>query len=130
VNQMYQLIESPQQDDHFWPVMREATEAMILLISPIVPHVAEELWQALGRPESIVKAAWPRYREDALKTEEILIVVQVNGKLRNRITVPADATDAEIEQAAIEDTRIRDFIAGKPIRKMVVIPGKLINIVI
>jgi len=130
VNQMYQLLESPQRDDHFWPVMREATEAMILLISPIVPHIAEELRQALGHSESVVKAAWPSYREDVLKTEEVLIVVQVNGKLRNRITVPADATDEEIKQVALQDTRIRDFIADKPIKKMVVIPGKLINIVI
>jgi leucyl-tRNA synthetase len=130
VNQMYQLMESPSREERFWPVMREATEAMILLISPIVPHIAEELRQGLGHSGSIVKAAWPQWREEALKTEELLIVVQVNGKLRSRITVSADASEDELREAALLDGRIQDFIAGKPVKKVVVIPNKLINVVI
>jgi len=130
VNQMYQLMEAPPKDDNLWCVLREAVETMTLLLSPIVPHITEELWQTLGHDESIMKAPWPKWREDALKAEEILIVVQVNGKLRGRITVAVDATREEIEQAVLGDARIQDFIAGKAIKKMVVVPGKLINIVV
>jgi leucyl-tRNA synthetase len=130
VNQMYQLLEHPSRDGLFWSVMKSAVEAMILLISPIVPHVTEELWHALGHSESILKASWPKWSDEALQAEEVLIVVQVNGKLRSRIMVPADATREYVEQIAIRDTRTQDFIAGKMIKKIVVVPGKLVNIVV
>ena len=130
VNQMYQMLEHPSRDGPFWSVMKAAVEAMILLISPIVPHIAEELWQALGHSESVLKASWPKWSEEALRADEVLIVVQVNGKLRSRIMVPAEATDEQVEQAAIQDPRTQDFIAGKTIRKIVVVPGKLVNIVV
>ncbi len=130
VNQMYQTMEGARDGEAFWPVMREAVEAMTLLVSPIVPHIAEELWQALGHSQSILLASWPQWREDALKAEEMLIVVQVNGKLRNRITVPLDANEEQIRQTALEDVRVRDFIGEKPVKKVVVVPGKLVNIVV
>jgi len=130
VNMMYQLQESPPSDDRYWPVMKEGVEAMVLLLSPIVPHVAEELWRGLGHEESIVNAPWPRWREEALEADEMLIVVQVNGKLRSRVTVSARAGREEMERAALQDERVQDFIAGKDIRKVVVVPGKLVNIVL
>ncbi len=130
VNQMYQVMELPSRDGPFWPVMKAAVEAMILLVAPIVPHIAEELWQALGHSESVVKAPWPKWSEEALQAEEVLIVVQVNGKLRSRIVVSAEATREQVEQAAIQDARTQDFIAGKPIKKIVVVPDKLVNIVV
>ncbi len=130
VNQMYQVLELPSRDGPFWPVMKAAVEAMILLVSPIVPHIAEELWQALGHSGSVVKAPWPKWSEAALQAEEVLIVVQVNGKLRSRITVSAEATREQVEQAALKDARTQDFIAGKTIKKIVVVPDKLVNIVV
>jgi leucyl-tRNA synthetase len=130
VNQMYQILEQPSREGLFWPLMKAAVEAMILLISPIVPHIAEELWQALGHSESVVKAPWPKWSETALRADEVLIVVQVNGKLRSRIMVPVEATREQLEQAAIRDARTQDFIAGKAIKKIVVIPDKLVNIVV
>jgi leucyl-tRNA synthetase len=130
VNQIYQVLENASGEASRWPVLREAVETVIILISPIVPHIAEELWRELGHPASIADAPWPKWREDALKTEEILIVVQVNGKLRSRITIAADAAREEIERMAVRDARVQDFIAGKEIKKVVVVPGKLVNIVV
>ncbi|MGC9194036.1 MAG: leucine--tRNA ligase [Syntrophobacteraceae bacterium] len=130
VNQVYQVLESSRNDPLLWPVAREALEAVIVLSSPMVPHICEELWQTLGHERLLIDTPWPQWDEEALKAEEILIIVQVNGKLRNRISVPADATDKEIEEISFTDPRIREFIADKQVRKVVVVPKKLINIVV
>ncbi|MCE5335561.1 MAG: leucine--tRNA ligase [Desulfobacteraceae bacterium] len=129
VNQIYQVLEGRRDDPKLWPVMRESIEAVIALSSPMVPHIADELWHALGHRGLLLETPWPKWDESALKAEEILVVVQVNGKLRSRITVPADATDKELEAFALNDPRIREFIGDKPIRKVVAVPRKLVNIV-
>jgi len=130
VNQTYQTLENPPPEKELWPVLREAVETVVVCISPMVPHIAEELWKRIGHDGSVMKTPWPVWREEALQTGEILIVVQVNGKLRSRITVPSDATREEMEKAALEDARVKDFIAGKSIRKVVVVPNRLINVVV
>ncbi len=130
VNQIYQNLEGSRTDPHFWPVMREAVENMVLLVSPIVPHIAEELWKALGHEGSVITETWPKWKEEALVAEEVLIVVQINGKLRSRVMIPPDASREEMERAALDDPRIQEFIAGAPIKKVVVVPNKLINVVI
>ncbi len=130
VNQVYQTLDSKSVDEAFWPVVREAVDAVLLLISPIVPHITEELWRQLGHAETLVRTPWPAWREDALKAEEILVVVQVNGKLRSRLVIAADATEEQMRKAAVEDRRVQEFVAGKTIRKIVTVPGKLINIVV
>jgi leucyl-tRNA synthetase len=110
--------------------MRFAMETVTLLLSPIVPHFAEELWSELGHPDSILTASWPRYREDALVKDRLTIVVQVNGKLRSRFTVDADADEETIKAGALADQRAAAFIQGKPIRKVIVVRNKLVNIVV
>ncbi len=130
VNQMYLLLEQPSREGPFWAVMKSTVENMLLLIAPIVPHIVEELWQALGHTESVAAAPWPKWDEQALQAEEMLIVVQVNGKLRSRVMVPVDATREQLEQAAVQDRRTQDFIGGKTIRKIVVVPGQLVNVVV
>jgi leucyl-tRNA synthetase len=130
VNQMYGVLDSRPQDKQFWPVMRDAVEALVILISPIVPHIAEELWQKLGHDESILKGSWPVWSEEALQKEEALIVVQVNGKVRSRITVPVDATREQVEEAARHDPKVQEFITGKAVKKIVLVPNKLLNIVV
>jgi leucyl-tRNA synthetase len=130
VNQMYQVMESPPREDKLWPVMKEAVESMVLLLSPIVPHICEELREALGHSGSIIDAPWPKWREEALKTEEVLVVVQVNGKLRGRIMVSPDAGEDQVKEMAMADSRVQEHIGGKPVKKVVVVPGKLVNIVI
>ncbi|MCX5887240.1 MAG: leucine--tRNA ligase [Proteobacteria bacterium] len=111
-------------------VIREAIETVILLLSPIVPHIAEELWQILGGKGNVLNVPWPSYDPQMLEEESILIVVQVNGKLRSRITVEADATDEEIRETALSDERIKEWTQGKELKKAVVVPRKLINLVV
>ena len=130
VNHLYQVLYNPAPDPNFWPVIREAVEAVIVTSSPMVPHICEELWKMLGHEKLLLETPWPKWDDKALKADEILIVVQINGKLRSKITVPADATDKELEEISLKDSKIRDLIAGNQVRKVVVVPKKLINIVI
>ncbi len=111
-------------------VMRFALETVTLLLSPIVPHFAEELWSELGYDHSILLTSWPNYREDALVKDELLIVIQVNGKLRGKIQVAVDTDEETIKQMALADERVRKFVQDKPVRKIVVVQNKLINIVV
>ncbi len=112
------------------PVLRFAVESMTLLLAPIVPHYAEELWHALGNKSSIMLAAWPQHDDNALEKDELLIVIQVNGKLRSRFQVPADTPEDDIKQLALQDDRILKFIGDNDIRKVIVVKNKLVNIVI
>jgi leucyl-tRNA synthetase len=111
-------------------VMRFAMESLTLLLSPIVPHFAEELWKALGHRSSVLLAPWPQYREGALQEDELLIVVQVNGKLRSRFQVAMDTDEKTIKERALTDERVQKFIGGKVIRKVIVVKNKLVNIVV
>ena len=111
-------------------VMRYALETVVLLLAPMVPHFSEELWEILGGKTSVFSVPWPIYRESALVKDELLIVIQVNGKLRSRFHISANADDEEIKKAALSDERIQQFIAGKPIKKVVVVRRKLVNIVV
>lgn len=129
VNTMYG-IESNQQSSLKNEVMRLAMESVALLLSPIVPHFAEELWEALGFDTSILLASWPSYRKDALVKDELLIVVQVNGKLRSRFQIDADADDDAVKKKALSDERVLKFIDDRPIKKIIVVKKKLVNIVV
>jgi leucyl-tRNA synthetase len=111
-------------------VMRFAMESLTLLLSPIVPHFSEELWKALGHRSSVLLAPWPQYREGALQEDELLIVVQVNGKLRSRFQVATDTAEKTIKERALTDERVQKFIGGKVIRKVIVVKNKLVNIVV
>jgi leucyl-tRNA synthetase len=110
-------------------VVRLGLERIALLLSPMVPHFAEEIWEGLGHAPSILQVPWPSYREEALVRDEWVIVVQVNGKLRSRLTVDAGTDKAIIEEMALADERARKFVGDKPARKVIVVPGKLVNIV-
>ena len=107
-----------------------ATENLILLLSPFSPHVAEELWAELGNPPSILRAKWPDIDRAALARDEIEMVIQVNGKIRGRITVPTGMGAKELEAKALADEQVQKFIDGKTVRKLVVVPGRLINIAV
>jgi len=130
VNLIYQVLDNRPDGPILWPVLREAVEAVIVVSSPMVPHICEELWKILGHEELLLNIAWPKWDGQALEAEEMLIVVQINGKLRSRITVPVDATNEELENISLNDPRVSDFIEGKQVRKVVVVPKKLINIVV
>ena len=111
-------------------VVREAVESLVLMLSPFTPHVCEELWERLGHADGVVAAGWPVADEAAAREEEIEIPVQVNGKVRDRVTVPADATEADIEAAALAAPAVQPHIAGKQIVKVIVARGRLVSIVV
>ncbi|MEJ2098514.1 MAG: class I tRNA ligase family protein, partial [Desulfobacterales bacterium] len=119
-----------QKHPHQLAVMRFALESLTLLISPIVPHFAEELWEALGNDGSVLLAPWPPYSAEALEKDELLIVVQVNGKLRSKFSVDVDTDQKTIKQMALEDERVKKFTEGQAIKKVVYVKGKLVNIVV
>ncbi len=109
---------------------RAAMEQILLLVAPFAPHFAEELWQALGHNESLAYEAWPTYDESLLVEDEIEIPVQIKGKVRAKITVPADADQAKMEELARADSRIAELIKDKEIIKTIVVPGKMISFVV
>ncbi len=111
-------------------VLRFVLDTIIILLSPIVPHLSEELWEKTGNRNSVLMAKWPSYREDALAKEELTIVIQVNGKLRSRFTVPADTQDEAIKKLALQDEKALKFIGEKPVKKVIVVKKKLVNIVV
>ncbi len=111
-------------------VVHEALESVVLMLAPIVPHVSHALWTALGHPSAVIEAPWPSVDEQALERDSLELVVQVNGKLRARISVPAEATRPAIEQAALADENVQRFVEGKALHKVIVVPGKLVNVVV
>ena len=110
--------------------LNEAIENIVVLLSPFVPHLAEELWQKLGKKESILRSTWPVYDTAAIREDTLTIVIQVSGKLRSKIIVPADIGQEDLKAAALSDEKIRQHMAGKSPKNVVVVPGKLVNIVI
>ena len=110
--------------------MREAVRAVVVLLSPFVPHIAEELWEGLGEKPGMVKIPWPSYDPELLKTDEVTIVVQVNGKKRAEVLVPADASEEQVKQAALAEANVQRFVEGKTVRKIVLVPGKILNVVV
>jgi leucyl-tRNA synthetase len=111
-------------------VRQEALEIAVLVLSPIIPHVCHVLWQALGHEDAVVDERWPLVDDRALVQDTVEIVVQVNGKLRGRIQVPASAAEGTVREAALADEHVGKFVGDKPVRKVIVVPGKLINIVV
>ena len=123
-------IDIEKISDDQLPVLRLAMESLTLLLSPIVPHFAEELWAELGHESSVLLAPWPQHREDALVKDELQIVVQVNGKLRGRFQVATGTDEETIKDRARSDARVQKFIDGKGIKKIIVVKNKLVNIVV
>jgi leucyl-tRNA synthetase len=103
--------------------------AFVSLLSPFAPHIGEELWRRLGREDTVMYAAWPAWDESKLAAEQITIVVQINGKLRDKFTAPAGVSKKEMEEAALKLEKIQQHIGGKSVRKVITVPGKLVNIV-
>lgn len=126
VNAIYAFKEHRQHPG----VVREALETVVRLLNPFVPHITAELWQWLGHAESLEQRGWPECDPAALVADEILIVVQVNGKVRGKLSVAATASEAEIRELALADENVARFVAGKTLRKVVVVPGRLVSVVV
>ena len=129
VNAAYQH-EAKRDDPGSASAFREAVEAIILLLSPFAPHIASELWEATGKETSILRTPWPLYDPALIKAEEMTVVVQVNGRLRDRVTAPADASEEDIKAKALGLEKVAQFTGGRTPRKVIYVPGKLVNIVV
>jgi leucyl-tRNA synthetase len=110
-------------------IRTEDFELFLKLLAPFAPHIAEEIWHRLGHETTVTLESWPAWEEAKLAVKQATIVVQVNGKLRARFEIDAAAGKEEIENAALENERIQQHLQGKTVRKVIVIPGKLVNIV-
>jgi len=110
-------------------VMQEALEAVVLMLSPIVPHISHALWYALGHEEAVVNCAWPVCDDSALVQDQITLVVQVNGKVRGKINVAADADKNDIEALVLSEPNVQRHVQDRPVKKFIVVPGKLVNVV-
>jgi leucyl-tRNA synthetase len=109
---------------------QEALTAVVLMLSPIAPHICESLWQSLGGEGLLVDQSWPEVDEQALERDEIELVIQVSGKLRSRISVSTKADDDTIRAAALADANVQRFVGDSPVHKVIIVPGRLVNIVI
>ena len=111
-------------------VAKEGIEALVLMISPFTPHLAEELWEVLGHQDGIVAAGWPTYDRNVARATEIVVPVQVNGRVRTRLTVAADTSEDALRDLALSEPHVETHTAGKQIDRVVIVPGKLVNIVV
>ena len=111
-------------------VLREALDALVLMLSPFAPHTAEELWEMLGHTGGLRATSWPRFDGEVAKAEEVVVPVQINGKVRSRLTVPAGLSDAELQARALADPAVQRHLAGKTVRKVVVAKGPLVSVVV
>ena len=124
------LVKFDVSSDAGKAVSNEGWKAIIKMLSPIAPHITQELWYQLGHKELLVDVSWPQVDEKALVRDEIQLMVQVNGKLRGKIDVSADADKETIESTALADENVLRFTEGFQIRKIIVVPGRLVNIVV
>ena len=123
------LNKGSEQDEAGWAVVKEAVQATVVLLAPVVPHITEEMWRLLGEEESLLNVRWPRHDEEALQVDRKLIVLQVNGKVRSRIELPISYSEEEIEAEALKDERVQRFVGDKEIKKVIVVRDKLVNVV-
>ena len=110
--------------------VHEALKTAVQVLSPIAPHICQSLWSLLGEPQLLVGASWPAVDESALVQDSIELVVQVNGKVRGRVELPVGVTEDAAREAALGNENVERFVGGKTVRKFIMVPGKLINIVV
>ncbi|MGH7810307.1 MAG: class I tRNA ligase family protein, partial [Candidatus Binatia bacterium] len=134
IMELFNALSAAAQEDSKAPArttfIKEGLETIIVLLAPFVPHEASELWEQLGHQERLDHVPWPSYSEAALEEEKLLIVVQVNGKVRGKITVPADMDEEGVQAQALADSKVIGFLEGKNFKRVVYVPRRLVNIVV
>jgi len=128
INELHE--QEPLDVDVSPVILKRVLQVLVLMMSPMTPHIAEELWQMLGAEGGISRAKWPRYREDLTREEQFEVIIQINGRLRGKILIDDSMTEDETRERALNDPRIKILIDGKPMAKIVVVPKKLVNIVL
>jgi len=124
------MLKAREEGAQGTPEWQEAQDIYLRMMAPICPHFAEEVWQRMGKPYSIHQQPFPTFDPQAAAEEQITLVVQVNGKLRDRITAPANISDEAAKKLALDSEVIQSYLAGKPPRKVILVPGRLVNIVV
>jgi leucyl-tRNA synthetase len=127
---MVNVLHKLGRDEAVEGVMREGLGIVLRLLAPIAPHVTHHLWRELGFGADILRAPWPVVDAEALRRDSLEYVVQVNGKVRGQIQVPVDAAGPAIERAAIDNENVRRFLGDGQVRKVILVPGKLVNLVV
>jgi len=130
VNFLYSLDDAVWEAQETAGALREAVEILLHMLSPMAPHLAEELWARIGHADLICRRPWPAADRELARPEEILVVVQINGKVRSRVTVEADAPDETIRELVMADARVQQYTAGRTIRRFVYVPRKLVSLVV
>jgi leucyl-tRNA synthetase len=128
VNELY--AQEPLDQDLSPAILKRLLAVLVLMLSPMTPHIAEELWEMLGQAGGLARQKWPAYREDLTREEQVEVIIQINGRLRGKILVDEGLAEDETKERAQGDARIAPLIAGKKIVKVVVVPKKLVNIVL
>jgi leucyl-tRNA synthetase len=126
-NLLTRIVDARSVDTAVW---QEAIKNLLILIAPSAPHMAEELWGCLGYPYSIHNQNWPKWDRDLASDEEVTLVVQINGKLRDKLVVPVTITEEEAKKLAFGEERVKSYVEGKQIIKTIYVPGRLLNIVV
>ncbi len=129
-NEVYRRLDPRPERAETWKALREATEILVTLISPFAPHVAEEMWEMLGHRKSLIKSSWPSCDAEIAAQETVTVVLQVNGKVRSRISIPADLGEEELRQRALADEKVRALTADKNVERVIVVPRRLANVVV
>ncbi|MBU5307651.1 leucine--tRNA ligase [Clostridioides mangenotii] len=127
INEAYKYKELETRNN---AVLKECVETVIVILAPFAPHLGDELWSMIGKDGSVFSISWPKYDDSALVQDEVEVVVQVNGKVRDKMNIPANTSKEDMEKLAIENTKIKDFVEGKTVVKIVGVPNKLVNIVV
>jgi leucyl-tRNA synthetase len=130
VNELYAYEDSVQRGEQAAPMwlVADVQRDLVLMLAPFAPYLAHELWEMLGETSELLRAPWPQYDPELAKEEEIEIAIQVNGKVRSRITIPVDASEDQVRERALADEKIKAAIGGKEIVKVLVVKGRLVNI--
>ena len=123
------LTKAPLESEQDKALAHEALNALVVMLSPIIPHVCHQLWQEMGKEGDVINAQWPSFDPAAMIEDEKLIVVQVNGKVRAKVTVAANAEQSQVEEIAYAEANVSRFLEGVTIRKVIYVPGKLLNVV-
>ncbi|HUW63814.1 MAG TPA: leucine--tRNA ligase [Spirochaetia bacterium] len=130
VNALYQYRDRVPEVDRRWDLLAEAVETLLLVLAPFAPHLTEELWQATGHGASVHATAWPRCDEEALQEDEVTVVVQLNGRIKDRVEVEAGLDAAGLEEKIMGLPQVQDLLVGKTVVKVIPVPDKLVNIVV
>jgi leucyl-tRNA synthetase len=130
VNELYLVEEGIASGKIPVPFLADVQRKLVLLLAPFAPYLATELWQTLGETDVLLRHPWPEFDRALAKEDEVELAVQVNGKLRGKITVPADSAEEFVREKALADEKVMAALSGKTAMKVIVVPGKLVNIVV